>query len=147
MSKIVKIVLLAGVSIIALACFFLVIWSLTNPVPVNPSVVSEPQWDSPRTRQLFWRACADCHSNETVWPWYTRMPVVGQLVRFDVFEGRGRFNVSEWGQRRNESHEAAEVLLEGEMPPGQYLLLHPTAQLNNVEKQELADGMTKSFGR
>jgi mono/diheme cytochrome c family protein len=114
---------------------------------VNPAVVSEPQWDSPRTRQLFWRACADCHSNETVWPWYTRLPIAGQLIRYDVLEGRSRLNVSEWGQRRNETREAVEILLEGEMPPGQYLLLHPAARLTDTEKQELADGMRKSFGR
>jgi hypothetical protein len=142
-----KFILAAGVMIVALACLFLVIWSIITPAPVNPPVVSEPQWDSPRTRELFWRACADCHSNETVWPWYTRLPVAGQLIRFDVLEGRSRFNVSEWGQRRNAAHEAVEILLEGEMPPGQYLLLHPAARLTGSEKQELADGMGRSFGR
>lgn len=35
---------------------------------INPSVVQEPNWDSPRTRELTVRACFDCHSNETVWP-------------------------------------------------------------------------------
>ena len=43
-------------------------------VPVkrdNPPVVSEPNWDSPETRALAKRACFDCHSNETTWPWYT----------------------------------------------------------------------------
>jgi hypothetical protein len=142
-----KLILAASVIIVALVCLFLVIWSLVTPVPVNPAVVSETQWDSPRTRQLFWRACADCHSNETVWPWYTRLPIAGQLIRYDVLEGRSRLNVSEWGQRRNETREAVEILLEGEMPPGQYLLLHPAARLTDTEKQELADGMRKSFGR
>uniref|UniRef100_UPI0035646806 heme-binding domain-containing protein n=1 Tax=Sulfurovum sp. TaxID=1969726 RepID=UPI0035646806 len=37
----------------------------------NPSVVAEPMWDSPKTKELFVRACADCHSNETKWPWYS----------------------------------------------------------------------------
>ena len=36
----------------------------------NPPVTAEPNWDSPETRALFKRACFDCHSNETVWPWY-----------------------------------------------------------------------------
>jgi len=147
MLKKLKIVLAAGAMVIALACLLLALWSLLTPAPVNPAVVSESQWDSPRTRELFWRACADCHSNETVWPWYTRMPVVGQLVRIDVAEGRKRFNVSEWGQRRNNGREAVEILLEGEMPPGQYLLLHPAARLSSAEKQQLADGMGKTFGR
>ena len=37
----------------------------------NPEVVREPEWDQPRTRELFFRACRDCHSNETSWPWYS----------------------------------------------------------------------------
>ena len=46
----------------------------------NPPVVTEPQWDSPRTRELFTRACADCHSNETVWPWYSNLAPMSWLV-------------------------------------------------------------------
>ena len=37
----------------------------------NPPVTQEPRWDRPETRALAMRACFDCHSNETVWPWYT----------------------------------------------------------------------------
>jgi hypothetical protein len=39
----------------------------------NPPVQSEPKWDSPQTRALAVRACYDCHSNETTWPWYTNV--------------------------------------------------------------------------
>jgi hypothetical protein len=39
----------------------------------NPPVTQEPRWDQPRTRALAVRACFDCHSNETVWPWYSRV--------------------------------------------------------------------------
>ncbi len=38
-------------------------------VQTNPPVVSEPQWNSPQTRALAVRACFDCHSNQTTWPW------------------------------------------------------------------------------
>ena len=37
----------------------------------NPPVNREPGWDSPNTRAITKRACFDCHSNETIWPWYT----------------------------------------------------------------------------
>ena len=46
----------------------------------NPPVVQEPNWDSPATRELAQRACFDCHSNETVWPWYSNIAPVSWLV-------------------------------------------------------------------
>lgn len=39
----------------------------------NPAVIAEPNWNSPQTRAYFYRACADCHSNETAWPWYSNI--------------------------------------------------------------------------
>ncbi|MCJ7766385.1 MAG: heme-binding domain-containing protein, partial [Thiovulaceae bacterium] len=60
----------------------------------NAPVVAEPQWDTPETRALFFRACADCHSNETKWPWYSNVAPVSWMVQYDVNEGREKFNVS-----------------------------------------------------
>ncbi len=39
----------------------------------NPPVISEPEWDIAATRDLVVRACFDCHSNETYWPWYSKI--------------------------------------------------------------------------
>lgn len=63
----------------------------------NPPVVSEPTWDSPETRALAVRACYDCHSNETVWPWYTNVAPVSWLIQREVAEGREELNFSTWG--------------------------------------------------
>jgi hypothetical protein len=112
----------------------------------NPPVKAEPQWDSPRTRELFFRACADCHSNETVWPWYSNIPPASLLIQKDTIDGRHHFNVSEWGRPKNEGEEAAELLQEGEMPSRMYLLMHPSARLNASEKQELVQGLLATFG-
>ena len=76
----------------------------------NPAVVAEPKWDTPRTRELFFRACADCHSNETKWPLYSRIAPVSWLVYNDVHEGRSKLNVSEWNRPQKDAHEAAEEL-------------------------------------
>ena len=62
----------------------------------NPPVVQEPAWYSARTRQLFMAACADCHMNETQWPWYSSVAPVSWLVARHVQEGRERLNFSEW---------------------------------------------------
>ncbi len=113
----------------------------------NPPVLSTPEWDSPDTEKLFMRACGDCHSNETKWPWYSKIAPISWLVTYDVMEGREHFNVSMWGiQKKNDGDEAAEELREGETPPFVYLLAHPEARLSEDEKKRLIDGLVKTFG-
>ena len=112
----------------------------------NPPVVAEPPWDSPQTRALFMRACGDCHSNETTWPWYSNIAPMSWLVQMDVEQGRGAFNVSEWGRGRNKAWEAPQAIREGEMPPFQYTILHPSARLSAAEKQALIQGLLATFG-
>lgn len=67
---------------------FIAIVILIQAVPygrdhLNPPVRAEPQWDSPRTRELSARACFDCHSNETVWPWYSNIAPISWLIESD----------------------------------------------------------------
>lgn len=111
----------------------------------NPPVVAEPQWDSAQTRTLFMQTCGDCHSNETVWPWYSSIAPASWLVQRDVDEGRKEFNVSEWN-REQEGDEAFEVYKEGEMPLKPYLLLHPEARLTGQDRDSLARGLLATFG-
>jgi len=114
----------------------------------NPPIISEPTWDSPRTKELFNNACADCHSHQTKYPWYSDIAPVSWLLARDVEEGREHFNVSVWGaQKKNEGKEAAKEVREGEMPPWFYLPTHPEAKLSDTEKNELATGLEKTFGK
>ena len=117
----------------------------------NPPVVSEPNWQNPQTQALAERACFDCHSNETIWPWYSHVAPVSWLVQNHVVEGRQQLNYSEWGNGRGEGEEGeemAEVIYEGEMPPSSYLITHPEARLTDAEKEVLARGlMALSGGR
>jgi len=112
----------------------------------NPPVVQEPAWDSPRTRELFFRTCADCHSNETAWPWYSKISPVSLLVVKDVEQGRRHLNVSEWQREQRHAREAAEELREGSMPLPLYLPAHPEARLAPEEKAELLRGLEATFG-
>ena len=112
----------------------------------NPAVVREPAWNTPRTRELFFRACKDCHSHETVWPWYSHVAPVSWLVQYDVHEGRSHFDVSAWGREHNEGDEAAEMVREGEMPLWYYLPAHPEARLAEAERDELIAGLVATFG-
>ncbi|MEE9904293.1 MAG: heme-binding domain-containing protein [Chlorobium sp.] len=113
----------------------------------NPPVTSEPSWDSPGTRELFFRACRDCHSNETDWPWYSNIAPASWLAQIDVNIGREKFNVSEWGRKgKNEGDEAAEEVRRGKMPPWFYLPAHPEAKLDDTEKEDLVRGLVATFG-
>jgi hypothetical protein len=121
----------------------------------NPPVVAEPSWDSPQTRALAVRACFDCHSNQTVWPFYSRIAPASWLATYDVVEGREHLNFSEWvsesgeygeeSERSEAAEESIEVIRSGEMPPRQYLLLHPEAQLTPAEQQALINGLSNSL--
>jgi len=107
----------------------------------NPPVVSEPAWNGSPTRGLAERACFDCHSNQTRWPWYSHVAPMSWLVQGHVDEGRLVLNFSDWNRANSEADEAAKTVREGEMPPRSYLLLHPEARLTDAEREQLARGL------
>ncbi len=123
----------------------IVLFGLIQLIPVdktNPKVVSEPNWAAaPGTRELAKAACFDCHSNETVWPWYARIAPSSWLLYRDVKEGRNRLNFSDWTNGGWETDEITEIISEGEMPPWYYTIMHPNAKLSDSEKQKLISGL------
>jgi hypothetical protein len=110
----------------------------------NPKVVAEPPWDSPATRATAVIACFDCHSNQTVWPWYSNIAPMSWLVQRDVDEGRAHLNLSEWTP--GQGSEAAEKVQANEMPPFRYLLAHPEARLSDADKAAFIQGLRATFG-
>lgn len=138
---------IVGLAIAALIGIGLVAFVVIQFVPVertNPPVVREPNWDSSQTRALMERACFDCHSNETKWPWYTKVAPASWAIARDVQEGRRELNYSEWYP--DEENESLEAIQEGAMPPRQYLLMHPEARLSDAEMQTLVTGLKATFG-
>jgi len=112
----------------------------------NPPIVAEPLWDTPQTKMLFARVCANCHSNNTTWPWYSKVAPASWLLQRDVGEGRKRFNVSMWGpQKMNRGYDAVEEVRAGEMPPWYYVLGHPEAKLTEKEKADFIAGLSATF--
>ncbi len=124
----------------------LVAFGLIQLVPygrdhANPAVRKEPTWPSPRVRELAVRACFDCHSNESRWPWYSNVAPLSWLIQKDVVDGRRHLNFSEWDRPQKNAKEASEELKDGEMPPALYLPLHSEAKLSAAEKAELMTGL------
>ena len=104
------------------------------------SAQREPVWDQPATRTLVARACFDCHSNQTVWPWYAHVAPVSWLVQQDVDEGRAHVNFSEWNRLQRGLRGVRNDVMRGQMPPWYYLPLHPQARLSLAEKEALLQG-------
>ena len=112
----------------------------------NPPASKEPAWNSPETKALIRRACYDCHSNETVWPWYSHVAPVSWLVQNDVNGGRSHLDFTEWDRPQKHAKDVAAEVKQGDMPPWFYLPMHPAARLSAEEKQALMDGAEKSLG-
>ena len=114
-------------------------------VPVertNPPVTATLEAD-PAVLDVLRTSCYDCHSYETVWPWYSQVAPVSWLVAEDVAEGREHLNFSEWGDLEAdlEPYVAAEIMEEiedGGMPLAKYVRMHPDAQLTEEEVAVIA---------
>ena len=128
-----------------------VIWALLQVYSLvginrnNPAIVQEVKWDSPATRDLAKRACFDCHSNETVWPWYSYVAPISLQVANHVNEGRGHLNFSDWTQGNEDFDEVEKVMEQGQMPLWDYLLMHPEAKLTAEEMQAFVAGLKVTF--
>ncbi|MCG6140952.1 heme-binding domain-containing protein [Leptospira mtsangambouensis] len=116
----------------------------------NPPVKAEIQ-TSAETKEILKRSCYDCHSNETVWPAYSYIFPASLLISHHVEEGRDELNFSEFGlltekKQNKKIYEIWEQVEEGEMPPKDYLLLHPSARLSDKDKEVLkqwSDGFSE----
>lgn len=111
----------------------------------NPNVIREPVWDSPQTRELAVGACFDCHSNQTVWPWYAKIAPISWLVDNHVTEGRAALNFSEWNKAQEGASQAGSVVRDGQMPPWYYKLALASARLTEPDVEALAAGLERSL--
>ena len=88
------------------------------------------------------KACADCHSNKTAYPWYATIQPVAFWLADHVNEGKSEFNFNEFAGYRiaKQNHKLEEVIeqiKEGEMPLYSYTLIHRDANLTDAEKATL----------
>ena len=115
-------------------------------VPVertNPSGAGGGEAPAPaEVRAILKRACYDCHSNETTWPWYSRVAPFSFLLARDVREGRREVNFSTFAsdpvkRRQRKWMEIPEQVEKGEMPPWFYTAVHPEARLSDADRAAL----------
>jgi hypothetical protein len=108
---------------------------------VNPPVEAEVPAPA-NVRAILRRACYDCHSNETVWPWYSQVAPVSWLVVRDVREGREELNFSTWNRITTQKQvkklkKSWKEVAKGDMPPWYYLSIHRDATLSAEDSTAL----------
>ncbi len=120
---------------------------LANPARTNPPVppggdISATNPPPPAVIALLHASCYDCHSDETVWPWYSHVAPASWLVARDVNRGRQHLNFSEWPHDHPDwaarrLGNVSDELDYREMPPAKYTMMHPTARLTDAQRQAL----------
>jgi hypothetical protein len=132
-----------------------------NP-PLVPNYTIESAMNVPeRVRNILSKACYDCHSNRTRWPWYSAVPPVSTFIETDVARGRAALNFSEWtegsgstpGRAAGVLAAACAAVQYGLMPKPPYPYLHPSARLSSADVEFFcawtreAGAMLRSTGR
>jgi hypothetical protein len=125
---------LAGLAVLFIAAQLVPVDRTNPPVEREAPITAD-------VKPVLEKACFDCHSHLTRWPWYAKVAPVSWLLAYDVHEGREHMNFSVWPKRARKQIDAldeiVEMVSEGEMPPAIYLPLHPEARLADAERQAI----------
>ena len=140
--SITKKILFSLLAVIVIIQFFRI--DKTNP-PVDPvldmiNVVQVPT----EIKSILKTSCYDCHSNKSVYPWYTNVAPLSWWIKEHIEHGREELNFSEWGKysMKRKDHkldEIVEMIEEDEMPLPSYLIAHGDARLTAAQKALLVD--------
>ena len=142
MKKVLKII-----AVVLVVGFVLI--QLYRPDRTNPPIVQAETLEATtnvpeNVHAILKRSCNDCHSNETVYPWYSNIAPMSWGLAFHVEEGRLELNYSVWNtysakKKRHKFDETCEQVTSGAMPHNQFLWLHSEAQLSEADKKILCD--------
>lgn len=129
--------------------FVLAAMQFIQPQKTNPTDPAESDFASVYDLEavdveLINKACYDCHSNETVWPWYADVAPASYVIVNHVNEGRKHLNFSKWGsyssdRKDHKLEECSEEVESGEMPMSSYILAHKEARITAEERARLVE--------
>lgn len=131
----------ACIAAVILTTLLLQLWPTDTS---NPPVENTPPWQNEYVQNIVERACYDCHSHETSWPWYTKIVPAYILLANDVRRGRETLNFSRWEETcctEEQIENMAETVTKEHMPLPYYLVLHPEAWLTDVERGQVVYGL------
>jgi hypothetical protein len=109
--------------------------------PDDQAILRDAQID-PETLAIIQRACQNCHSQKTEWPWYSHVAPVSWLLAHDVQQARMHMNLSRWQDYSTDDRlrllsAIGSAVRNRKMPVQRYLLLHPEARLTDAERQQI----------
>lgn len=126
---------------------FLVVIQFNRPATTNRPVYPNEEIAAvlnvnQTVQSIFQRSCNDCHSNRTVWPWYSHVAPISWLVVSDVDDGRRRMNFSEWSTYTNQKssdllRRICKKVQDGDMPPLQYIPMHLASRLTQEDRRQI----------
>lgn len=127
---------------IALAVVAVLLIIQFKPVKRDNPPIQNEVGASPEIMAILERACYDCHSNETEWPWYSHVAPISWFVAGHVAEAREHLNFSEWPafdmeEQQHLFEEMEEEVEDEEMPLKSYLMLHREARLTPDDREVL----------
>ena len=135
-------------TVIVLVVLFLGI-QLMRPARSNPAVDESQTIEArtqmtPQVKAIFERSCNDCHSNKTVWPWYTNVAPISWWIAGHINEARQLMNLSEWAKldrdrQDRKLRQICDEVTDGGMPLPSYLPMHPKAKVSDQDKKTLCD--------
>lgn len=117
---------------------------LIRPNRTNPPVLAGHAVQAP-LGPIVDRACGDCHSNATVWPWYSEVAPVSWVMVYGVKKGRQVVNFSEWtsypaDQQRQLLAASCAAVSATRMPGSAWIALHPEARLSSQDIETICAG-------
>ena len=135
---------MAVVLVLAFIAFQFYRPEITNPPVIEAETLAAATQVPENVQALLKRSCNDCHSNETVYPWYSNVSPFSWKLAEHIEEGRRELNFSVWNtysgkKKRNKFDEICEQVTTGEMPHNQYLWVHAEARLSEEDKKLLCD--------
>jgi hypothetical protein len=118
-----------------------------NP-PVDParSIWNDRTVD-PKVADVLRRACADCHSHETEWPWYSKISPISWFVARHVTDGRAKLNLSDWTSSLDQMEEIYDSIAKSKMPLPGYSVMHPGARLSQADRDVLRTWVDGAMAR
>jgi hypothetical protein len=130
--------------VLGFAALALVVMQVLPVDRADPPVNGPMEIGDPVVAEIMERACVDCHTNHTTWPWYSKVAPVSWWIAHHIEEGREHLNFSEWGalapdRQDHKLEEVVEYVENGEMPLPSYTWMHAGARLTDEERQALID--------
>lgn len=116
----------------------------TNPPVDEAHTIFAHTQMSPEVTAIINRSCGDCHSDKTVWPWYSNVAPVSWFVANHVNNGRKIMNLSEWGDLDHERQDRrlrqiCDEIQDGAMPLSSYTPMHPASKLSPADVKAICD--------